>query len=331
VRRRDFLTILGVAAAWPRLLRAQQAGKIPRIGLLVSGSLEKADVRFPFDIVRKAFAELGYVEGQNIVFEQRGTNGTIEELPAVASELVGLKVDVIFAMATPAGRAAQRATSTIPIVVGSMGDPVQDGLVASLSHPGGNLTGTTFLGPELVPKRLALLKELLPAVSKIAVLWHPGAFSEQTTSGMLKQVSDMAGGLGLRLQLIEVRSSEEFERAFANMAKERVDALFPLPSPMLYQERKRLVDLAAQYRLPAVYNAREFVDVGGLISYGASVPELNRRAAAYVDKILKGAKPSNLPVEQPTKFDLAVNRKTAKSLGIDVPSSLLATADEVID
>jgi ABC-type uncharacterized transport system substrate-binding protein len=331
VRRRDFLTILGVAAAWPRLLRAQQAGKIPRIGLLVSGSLEKADVRFPFDIVRKAFAELGYVEGQNIVFEQRGTNGTIEELPAVASELVGLKVDVIFAMATPAGRAAQRATSTIPIVVGSMGDPVQDGLVASLSHPGGNLTGTTFLGPELVPKRLALLKELLPAVSKIAVLWHPGAFSEQTTSGMLKQVTDMAGGLGLRLQLIEVRSSEEFERAFANMAKERVDALFPLPSPMLYQERKRLVDLAAQYRLPAVYNAREFVDVGGLISYGASVPELNRRAAAYVDKILKGAKPSNLPVEQPTKFDLAVNRKTAKSLGIDVPSSLLATADEVID
>ena len=297
----------------------------------MSGSLEKADVRFPFDIVRKAFAELGYVEGQNIVFEQRGTNGTIEELPAVASELVGLKVDVIFAMATPAGRAAQRATSTIPIVVGSMGDPVQDGLVASLSHPGGNLTGTTFLGPELVPKRLALLKELLPAVSKIAVLWHPGAFSEQTTSGMLKQVSDMAGGLGLRLQLIEVRSSEEFERAFANMAKERVDALFPLPSPMLYQERKRLVDLAAQYRLPAVYNAREFVDVGGLISYGASVPELNRRAAAYVDKILKGAKPSNLPVEQPTKFDLAVNRKTAKSLGIDVPSSLLATADEVID
>ena len=331
MRRRDFLTILGVAAAWPRLLRAQQAGKIPRIGLLVSGSLEKADVRFPFDIVRKAFAELGYVEGQNIVFEQRGTNGTIEELPAVASELVELKVDVIFAMATPAGRAAQRATSTIPIVVGSMGDPVQDGLVASLSHPGGNLTGTTFLGPELVPKRLALLKELLPAVSKIAVLWHPGAFSEQTTSGMLKQVSDMAGGLGLRLQLIEVRSSEEFERAFANMAKERVDALFPLPSPMLYQERKRLVDLAAQYRLPAVYNAREFVDVGGLISYGASVPELNRRAAAYVDKILKGAKPSNLPVEQPTKFDLAVNRKTAKSLGIDVPSSLLATADEVID
>ena len=297
----------------------------------MSGSLEKADVRFPFDIVRKAFAELGYVEGQNIVFEQRGTNGTIEELPAVASELVGLKVDVIFAMATPAGRAAQRATSTIPIVVGSMGDPVQDGLVASLSHPGGNLTGTTFLGPELVPKRLALLKELLPAVSKIAVLRHPGAFSEQTTSGMLKQVTDMAGGLGLRLQLIEVRSSEEFERAFANMAKERVDALFPLPSPMLYQERKRLVDLAAQYRLPAVYNAREFVDVGGLISYGASVPELNRRAAAYVDKILKGAKPSNLPVEQPTKFDLAVNRKTAKSLGIDVPSSLLATADEVID
>jgi putative ABC transport system substrate-binding protein len=204
-------------------------------------------------------------------------------------------------------------------------------LVESLSRPGRNLTGTTFLGPELVPKRLALLKDLLPTMSEIAVLWHPGAFSEQTTSGMMKQVTDTAAGLRQRLRLFEVRSPDEFERAFSGMASAHVDALFEFPSPMLYVERTRLVDLAAQYRLPAMYNAREFVDVGGLISYGASVPELNRRTAVYADKILRGAKPSNLPVEQPTKFEMAVNRQTAKTLGIDVPPSLLATADVVID
>jgi putative ABC transport system substrate-binding protein len=331
VRRRDFLTILGAAATWSHPARAQPTPKIPRIGLLVSGSLERPEARVAFDIVRQASAELGYLEGQNILFEPRGTNGTIDQLPAVASELVGLKVDVIVAFATPAGRAAQHATSVIPIVVGSMGDPVQDGLVASLSRPGGNLTGTTFLGPELVPKRLALLKELMPATSRIAVLWHPGAFSEQTTTGMMKQVTDTAGGFGLRLQWVEVRSPDEFERAFSDMANGHADALFEFPSPMLYQERKLLVDLAAKYRLPAMYNAREFVEVGGLISYGANIPELNRRTVIYADKILKGAKPADLPVEQPTKFELAVNRKTAKTLGIDVPPALLATADEVIE
>jgi putative ABC transport system substrate-binding protein len=331
VRRRDFITVLGVAAAWPFAAPAQPTTKIPRIGVLVNGSLEKPDMRVAFDIIRAAFAELGYVEGQNIVFEPRGTEGTIDQLPAVASELVNLRVDVIVAFATPAGRAAQHATSTIPIVVGSMGDPVQDGLVASLSRPGGNLTGTTFLGPELVPKRLALLKELMPAMSRIAVLWHPGAFSEQTTSGMLEQVTDTAGSLGLRLQLVEVLRPDEFERAFFDIAKGHADALFEFPSPMLYQERQLLVDLAEKYRLPAMYNAREFVQVGGLISYGANIPELNRRAVIYVDKILKGAKPSDLPVEQPTKFELAVNRKTAKAPGIDVPPALLATADEVVE
>ena len=168
-------------------------------------------------------------------------------------------------------------------------------------------------------------------MSRIAVLWHPGAFSEQTTSGMLKQVTDTAGGLGLQLQLVEVRRPDEFERAFSDMEKGHADALFEFPSPMFYQERKLLIDLAAKYRLPAMYNAREFVQVGGLISYGANIPELNRRAVIYVDKILKGAKPSDLPVEQPTKFDLAVNLKTAKTLGLSVPSALLATADELID
>jgi putative ABC transport system substrate-binding protein len=333
MQRRDFLGVLGGAvAAWPLAARAQPTPKIPRIGLLSSSLLRSPEgPRADFDRIRQGFAELGYVEGQNIRFEERGTDGTIEQLLAVASELVGLKVDVIIALATPAGRAAQHATSVIPIVVGSMGDPVQDGLVASLSRPGGNLTGTTFLGPELVPKRLALLKELMPALSEIAVLWHPGAFSEQTTSGMMKQVTETAGVLGLRLQLVEARSPDEFERAFSDMAKGHADALFEFPNPMLYVARRRIVDLAAQYRLPAMYNAREFVEVGGLISYGASVPELNRRTAIYADKILKGAKPSDLPVEQPTKFELAVNRKTAKAFGIEVPPALLATADAVIE
>jgi putative ABC transport system substrate-binding protein len=331
MERREFLLGLAGTVVWPIRARAQHSTKIPRIGLLSGGSLQLPEVREGFANVRQGFAELGYVEGQNISFVQRGTEGGIDQLPAVAAELVSKKVDVILAFATPAGRAARQATSTIPIVVGSMGDPVQDGLVASLSHPGGNVTGTTFLGPELVPKRLALLKELLPAMTKIAVLWHPGAFSEQTTSGMLKQVTDLAGGLGLGLQLAEVRGLDQFERAFSDMAKQRVNALFQLPSPMFYQERKHLVEVAAQYRLPAMYNAREFVEVGGLISYGANIPEVNRRVAVYADKILKGAKPSNLPVEQPTKFELAVNRKTAKALGIEVPPSLLATADVVID
>ena len=328
--RREFLSVLAGATTWPLAARAQPTPKIPRIGLLNNSLPRSPAGRAAFDNIRQGFAELGYVDGQNIRFEERA-DGTIEQLRAVASELVGLKVDVIIALATPAGRAAQHATSVIPIVVGSMGDPVQDGLVASLSRPGGNLTGTTFLGPELVPKRLALLKELMPAVSEIAVLWHPGAFSEETTSGMLKQVTETAGGLGLRLQLVEARSPDELERAFSEMAKAHAHALFEFPSTMLYQARRRIVDLAAQYRLPAMYNAREFVEVGGLISYGASVPELTRRTAIYADKILKGAKPSDLPVEQPTKFELAVNLKTAKALGIEVPPALLSTAEAVIE
>jgi ABC-type uncharacterized transport system substrate-binding protein len=332
MKRRDFLGVLGgAAAAWPLAARAQPTPKIPRIGLLISSLPQSLEARASLDTVRQGFAELGYIDGQNIRFEEKGTDATMEQLLAVASELVDLKVDVIIALATPAGRAAQHATSVVPIVVGSMGDPVQDGLVASLSRPGGNVTGTTFLGPELVPKRLALLKELMPALSEIAVLWHPRAFSEQTTSGMMKQITEIAGSLSLRLLLVEARSPDELDRAFSDMAKGHADALFEFPSPMLYVARRRIVDLAAQYRLPAMYNAREFVEVGGLISYGASVPELNRRTAIYADKILKGAKPSDLPVEQPTKFELAVNRKTAKVLGIEVPQALLATADAVIE
>lgn len=283
------------------------------------------------DAFRLGLTELGYIEGRNIVIEYRAADGKIERLPGLATELVGLKVDLIVALATPAGRAAQQATTTIPIVVTAMGDPVRDGLVASLARPGGNITGTTFLGPELVPKRLSFLRELLPTISRVAVLWHPGAFSEPTIREMLNEVAQAAGTLGVQLQLVEVRSADEFDHAFTTMVGARAEALFQFPSTLFFNERRRIVDLAARHRLPAMFNAREFVQLGGLIAYGANLAELNRRAAAYVDKILKGAKPFDLPIEQPTKFELFINLKTAKALGLAVPDRLLVGADEVIE
>ena len=283
------------------------------------------------DAFRLGLTELGYIEGRNIAIEYRAADGKIERLPGLATELVGLKVDLIVALATPAGRAAQQATTTIPIVVTAMGDPVRDGLVASLARPGGNITGTTFLGPELVPKRLSFLRELLPTISRVAVLWHPGAFSEPTIREMLNEVAQAARTLGVQLQLVEVRSADEFDHAFTTMVGALAEALFQFPSTLFFNERRRIVDLAARHRLPAMFNAREFVQLGGLIAYGANLAELNRRAAAYVDKILKGAKPSDLPVEQPPKFELFINLKTAKALGLAVPDRLLVGVDEVIE
>jgi ABC-type uncharacterized transport system substrate-binding protein len=330
MRRREFITLLGGAAAWPLQVRAQTA-RIARIGYLITGALESPETNINRDAFRQGLNELGYIEGRNIVIEYRSADGKIERLPGLATELVGLRVDLIVAQATPAGRAAQQATTTIPIVVTAMGDPVRDGLVASLARPGGNITGTTFLGPELVPKRLSFLRELLPTISRVAVLWHPGAFSEPTIREMLNEVAQAARRLGVQLQLVEVRSADEFDHAFTTMVGARAEALFQFPSTLLFNERRRIVDLAARHRLPAMFNAREFVQLGGLIAYGANLAELNRRAAAYVDKILKGAKPSDLPVEQPTKFELFINLKTAKALGLAVPDRLLVGADEVIE
>jgi putative ABC transport system substrate-binding protein len=307
-----------------------QPTKVARLGYLVTGSLESPEVRVRRDAFRTGLRELGYVEGQNIVIEYRGAEGKIERLRGLATELTRLKVDLIMAVATPAARAAQQATSAIPIVATAMGDPVRDGLVASLARPGGNVTGTTFLGPELVPKRLELLKQALPRVSRVAGLWHPGAFSEGTMRDMLKETEAAARTLGVQLQLVAVRGPDEFDRAFSTMISERAEALLVFPSTMLFAEGKRIVDLAAKHRLPSMFNAREFVDLGGLIAYGASLSDLNRRAATYVDKILKGAKPADLPVEQPTKFELVVNLKTAKALGLTIPQSLVLRADEVI-
>jgi len=322
-----FVPLIGVDAA-----NAQQPAKIPRIGYLsTTGSLGSPVTQASLDAFRQGLRERGYVEGQNILIEYRSGDGKIDRLPGLATELARLKVEVIVAGATPAARAARQATATIPIVAVAMGDPVQDGLVASLARPGANVTGSTFLGPELVPKRMELLKEALPKVSRVAILWHPGAFGERTIKDMLNQAEAAARTLGVQLQFVEVSGPGEFDSAFSTMAKAHADALFVFPSAMLFSEQRRIVALAEKHRLPSMFNAREFVELGGLIGYGASITDLSRHAATSVDRILKGAKPGDLPVEQPTKFELVINLRTAKALGLTIPQSLLQRADEVIE
>jgi putative ABC transport system substrate-binding protein len=331
VRRREFITLLGGVAAWPLSVNAQPSAKIPRIGLMVTGSLESPEARVQLDAFRQGLRQLGYTEGRNIAIEYRGADGRIERFPNLAAELVRLEVDLIFAANTRAALAARQATSTIPIVSAVMGDPVEDGLVASLAQPGGNVTGLTFLAPELTAKRMQLLKDALPNVSRVAALWHPGAYGERTMDDMLKATEAAARTLGVQLQLIEVRAAGELERAFSTMMKERAEALFLFPTPMLFLARRRIIELAATNRLPSVSQAREFVELGGLIAYGANINDLFRRSTVYVDKILKGAKPADLPVEQPTRFELVINLKTAKTLGIDLPLGLMIRADEMIE
>jgi len=332
MRRRAFIALLGgVAATWPFAAIAQSAGKVPRIGWLLTDSLGSPVVRRVVDAFRQGLRERGYVEGENIVIEYRAANGQFERLPSLAGELVGLKVDVIVAVSTPAARALKQATTTIPVVVSSMQDPVGDGLVASLARPGGNFTGSTVLGPELVLKRLELLKEALPTLSRVVALWDPRAFGDRTTGDLLKEIEAAAGRLGVQLRLATVRGPDEFDRAFSTMTTEHADALLVSAGPMLFTERRRIVELAAKYRLPSIFGYRESVELGGFISYGPSTDDLVRRSATFVDKILKGAKPGDLPVEQPTKFELVINLTTAKALGLTVPQSLLARADEVIE
>jgi putative ABC transport system substrate-binding protein len=332
VKRREFITLFtGFIMACPGGLRAQQPKKIARIGYLTTSSLESPGARVLREAFWQGLRELGYVEGMNILVEYRGADGKIERFPDVASELVRLEVDLIVAPNTPAARAVKQATNTIPIVVPVMGDPVGDALVASLGRPGGNITGLTFLGPELLPKRLALLKEGLPNISRVAALWHPGAYGERTMSDMMKEAVAAAQALGVHLRLVAAQGPDQLDRAFSTIAVEQADGLIVFPSPMLFSEGRRIVDLAAKHRLPSMSMARELVELGGLMSYGASIRDLQRRAAAYVDKILRGAKPADMPVEQPTKFELVINLKTAKALGLAISPTLLARADEVIE
>jgi putative tryptophan/tyrosine transport system substrate-binding protein len=332
MKRRHFITLLGGAAAiWPACLRAEPASKVPRIGFIVTGSLWSPEQRTMTDAFRQGLRERGYVEGQNIVIEYRAADGKIERFTELAMELVDLHPDLIVASNTPAARAAKQATTTIPIVVAVMGDPVGDGLVASLARPAGNVTGMTFLGPELASKRLELLKQALPAMSRVAALWHPGAYGESTMKEMLTAMQAAAGTLSIALQLVDVRGPDEFERAFGAMIREHADALIILPSPMLFSERRHIVDLAASNRLASIAMDRAFVELGGLMAYGTSIRDLFRQSGSYVDKILKGARPADLPVQQPTQFELVINLKTAKALGLEIPPTLLARADEVIE
>jgi ABC-type uncharacterized transport system substrate-binding protein len=328
VRRRDFISLLG-GAVWPIAGVATEQGKIPRIGILHPGTQWLADAsRRPFT---EELALLGYTVGKNLMIEPVHADWQPDRFPQLAAELVQRNVNVILVVSTTPAKAAKQATTTIPIVVSAMADPVADGLVLSLAHPGGNLTGNTFLGPELVAKRIGLLNEAIPDLSSLAALWHPGAYGENTMAEMMKEAEAAAGSLGVRLQLFPVQNPNEIDDAFAEIEAQHLGAFIVLPSPMLFGQHKQIADLAAKRRLPAIYQAREFVDDGGLMSYGASIPALLRRSAVYVDKILKGAKPADLPVEQPTTFELVINLKTVKTLGLPVPQSLVARADAVIE
>jgi putative ABC transport system substrate-binding protein len=311
----------------PVAAEAQKAAKVARIGYL--GPTLAANPHM-IEAFLQGLRDLGYVEGRNVVIEYRSAEGKLERYPALVAELLGLKVDVIFVPGTPAALAAKQATRTVPIVFVAATDPVADGLVTSLARPGGNVTGLSSLAPELVGKRLELLKQAVPGVSRVAVLWQPGAVPELTEKDVLKAADVAARALGVRPQFVEARGPADFDRAFSDMTRARAGALTVMGTPMFFTERRRLVELAAKNRLPVAYGSRDYVDAGGLMAYGPNVADLLRRAASYVDKILKGAKPGDLPVEQPTKFELVINLKVAKVLGLTIPQSVLAQADQVI-
>src|SRR5262245_48252371 len=290
MRRRDFIKVFaGCVAARPLATHAQQTTKVPRIGILTPGRADNSDTSLQsLNAFVAAFRKLGYVEGQNIAFERKFADGNVDRLRALATELVEHRVDVIVANSTPAARAAKQATTTIPVVAIAMADPIEDELVASLARPGGNITGTTFLGPELVSKRLQLLKELVPGLSRVAVLWHPRAYGERTMAGMVKEIESAAQTLGTKLQFVPAAGPDDLEHAFASMTKERPDALIVFPSPMLWGHYSRVVNFAASNRLPAMYAAREGVELGGLASYGVNLPDLYQATAVYLEKVLKG-------------------------------------------
>ncbi len=309
----------------PLAAGAQRAPKTSRIGVLASVPPEEGA---PPYALRQGLRELGYVEGQNIALEWRWTQGRNERFPGLAAELVALKVDAIVAGNPAAISAAKNATRTIPIVMVLATDPVGQGFVTGLARPGGNITGLTVdAGPEISGKRLELLKEAVLKVSRVAVLLNPNNPAHRL---VLRETEGAARTLGVKLQILEARKPDDFDRAFSAMTREGAEALLVLPDALSFVHRTRIADLAARSRLPAIYGLREYAEAGGLMAYGASLPDLWRRAATYVDKILKGAKPADLPVQQPTRFELIINLKTAAALGLTIPQSVLMRADEVI-
>jgi len=305
------------------LAHAQKQASIPRIGVLLLGAPPNANL----DAFIQGLRELGYIEGKNILIEYRFAEGKADRLPELATELVQLKVDAIFTTGTPAIFALKKATKTIPIVFFSTSDPIGTGVVASLAHPGGNITGISVLASELWPKRLELLKEISPKLSRVAMLWNKG------NAGMAleaKATQEVAGPLGVALQDRGVKDPNELDVVFAVMTKDRPDGFLALMDPVLNSYQKRILDFIAKNRLPAIFENQAWVEAGGLISYGANYADAHRRAAALMDKILKGAKPADIPVEQPTKFELVINLKTAKQIGVTIPPSMLYRADKVI-
>jgi len=321
MRRREFISLVGgAAAAWPLAARGQQVGKVPHIGI-INDSLK-------WNAFRHGLRDLGYLEGQNIAFDYAYGDGAPERLAEAAAALVHRPVDVIATFGTPASFAAKQATTTVPIVMISIGDPVRAGLVPSLARPGGNITGNTILGPDVGAKRLQILKEVIPTVSRVAFLFNPDNASNVL---QLQEIQAAAPTLGVTVIPVSVSPRIEFETAFAAMMKERPDAFAVTGEPFHQIRIAWIIDFMAKNRLPAVYQLSENVRAGGLMSYGASQPDLFRRAAGYVHKILQGTKPADVPVEQPVKFELAVNLKTAKAIGLTLPPGILALADEVIE
>jgi putative ABC transport system substrate-binding protein len=325
LRRREFIGLLGAASVWPAAARAQQAGKLPTIGYSGAGTPLTDSQRVAAFVQR--LRELGWTDGRNIAIEYRWPEGRSDRVAEIALELVRIKVDVIVTTGTPGALAAKQATSVIPVVMTTVADPVGSGLVANLARPGGNITGLSLQQADVAGKRLELLREVIPALRRLAILANVSNPNAVPEAG---EVRAAARTLGLEVAMFEVRRSEDIAHAFEALIKDHAEALYVLGDPLLTTNRVRINTLALGARLPTV-SSREFVELGGLMSYGPNIPDLFRRAAEYADKILRGAKPADLPVEQPTKFDLVINLVAAKALGLTVPPSLLARADEVIE
>ena len=326
--RRSFLLRSLIAFAASSAAMALQKGKVYRIGFL--GPANASSWASYISALRKGLLELGYEEGKNLVIEYRWAEENLDRLPQLASELVGLKVDLIVTDGTPGSRAAKQATTTIPVVMAAVGDPVRSGLVASLARPGGNLTGNSIVEADLTFKRLQLVREVIPNASRLGFLYDPGTQTGPAAQAGAKAVDDAADSLGMQVHRFGIREPSDLAYVLATMAKERTDALVVRNDALLVVHYGEIARLAVQHRLPTVGSAKQFVEAGGLFAYGVNVGETYRHAASFVDKILKGAKPADLPVEQPTKFELAINLKTAKALGLTIPQSILLRADEVI-
>ena len=327
MRRRDVIALLGgAAAAWPLAARAQQPGKVWRIGFLAGG--QRAAVFHILAGFPQGMRELGYVEGKHFTIEWRFAEGNLERIPGFAAEFVRMRVDIIVVATAAAVRAVQQATNTIPIVMSYSTDPVGNGFVASFARPGGNTTGLASSTDDTAPKQLELLAAIAPTITHIGLLGKPG---NPNHASVLKRAQAAARTAGLAVVPVEANTPEEIENAFAALARERVGAIIGATDALFVSQRRRIAELALHGRLPSMFGQREFVEAGGLMSYGESIKEFNRRAAVFVDKIFKGAKPGDLPIEQPTRFNLVINRKTADALGVTIPPQLYILADEVIE